>query len=170
MEMDKFSISDLEAYTDIKAATLRIWEKRYKLIEPKRTETNIRYYTAEDLQLLLAVSALQKRGIKISKIVDLGKKGIFEMLRTFDGSDGDFINERNQSLISPDCTVSDNSALSSSCLFIFLFFYVLPLTIIGICYFRVLLYIRHAGYAMTNQIVSRNRFSLENNIRMYLLV
>lgn len=96
MEMDKFSISDLEAYTDIKAATLRIWEKRYNLIEPKRTDTNIRYYTADDLQLLLAVSALQQRGIKISKIVDLGKKGIFEMLRTFDGSEGDFINERNQ--------------------------------------------------------------------------
>lgn len=66
-----YSINDLEKLSGIKAHTLRIWEKRYGLLDPKRTETNIRYYLDKDLQHLLNVAYLNKRGIKISKIANM---------------------------------------------------------------------------------------------------
>lgn len=66
--MAVYSISDLEKLSGIKAHTLRIWEQRYVLIQPKRTKTNIRYYTDDDLMTILNVSVLNKNGYKISKI------------------------------------------------------------------------------------------------------
>ena len=67
----KFSIKDLENLSGIKAHTIRIWEKRYNLLEPERTETNIRYYSNESLQKLLNIALLNKYGMKISKIAKL---------------------------------------------------------------------------------------------------
>lgn len=67
----QYSIKDLEKITGIKAHTLRIWEKRYRVIEPKRTETNIRYYTDEQLRKVLNIAILNNYGMKISKIVGL---------------------------------------------------------------------------------------------------
>lgn len=69
--MANYSIKDLETLTGIKAHTIRIWEKRYKLVEPQRTESNIRLYDDEDLKKLLNVSILNRYGIKISKIAGL---------------------------------------------------------------------------------------------------
>jgi len=66
-----FSIKDLENLSGIKAHTIRIWEKRYNLLEPERTDTNIRHYSLESLQKLLNVSYLNKNGFKISKIAKL---------------------------------------------------------------------------------------------------
>ena len=71
-----FSIKDLENLTGIKAHTIRIWEKRYHLLEPERTDTNIRTYSLENLQKLLNVSYLNKNGYKISKIASLKKEEI----------------------------------------------------------------------------------------------
>ena len=45
-----FSIKDMENFSGIKAHTIRIWEKRYNLLSPKRTDTNIRYYDLENLK------------------------------------------------------------------------------------------------------------------------
>lgn len=67
----EFSIKDLENLSGIKAHTIRIWEKRYNLLEPNRTDTNIRYYSLESLQKLLNVSYLNNNGFKISKIAKL---------------------------------------------------------------------------------------------------
>jgi len=71
-----FSIKDLENLSGIKAHTIRIWEKRYNLLEPERTETNIRYYNLASLQKLLNVSFLNNNGYKISKIAKLKKENI----------------------------------------------------------------------------------------------
>lgn len=68
--MANYSIKDLENFTGIKAHTIRIWEKRYKIVEPKRTNSNIRYYNDSDLKKLLNVSILNRHGIKISNIVN----------------------------------------------------------------------------------------------------
>lgn len=64
----KFNIRDLENLSGIKAHTIRIWEKRYNILEPMRTETNIRYYNIENLQKLLNISTLHTFGYKISAI------------------------------------------------------------------------------------------------------
>jgi DNA-binding transcriptional MerR regulator len=63
-----FSIRDLENLSGIKAHTIRIWEKRYDLLSPERTETNIRTYSLESLQKLLNITLLYNSGYKISKI------------------------------------------------------------------------------------------------------
>jgi MerR family transcriptional regulator, light-induced transcriptional regulator len=69
--MVAYSIKDLENLSGVKAHTLRIWEKRYGIICPARTETNIRYYREQDLQKILNISLLNRHGIKISKIANL---------------------------------------------------------------------------------------------------
>lgn len=66
-----FSIKDLENLTGIKAHTIRIWEKRYSLLSPNRSETNIRNYSSTSLQKLLNISYLNNNGLKISKIASL---------------------------------------------------------------------------------------------------
>ncbi|TXG39221.1 MerR family transcriptional regulator [Seonamhaeicola maritimus] len=71
-----FSIKDLENLTGIKAHTIRIWEKRYNLLQPNRTDTNIRTYSIGSLQKLLNITFLNNNGLKISKIANLGEEEI----------------------------------------------------------------------------------------------
>lgn len=66
--MNSYSIKDLEQLSGIKAHTLRIWEQRYSIIAPKRTDTNIRTYDDQDLKLVLNISLLKDNGYKISEI------------------------------------------------------------------------------------------------------
>ncbi|NJN78687.1 MAG: MerR family transcriptional regulator [Saprospiraceae bacterium] len=73
-----YSIKDLEKLSGIKAHTIRIWEQRYDVIQPKRTRTNIRYYNEEDLRNLLNIAMLNKNGFKISKIAKMSKLKIAE--------------------------------------------------------------------------------------------
>ncbi len=68
---NQYVIKDLERLSGIKAHTLRIWEQRYGILKPLRTETNIRYYTSEDLKRILNISLLNNNGYKISKIAKL---------------------------------------------------------------------------------------------------
>ena len=69
--MGQYSIKELEQLSGIKAHTIRIWEKRHKIIEPSRTATNIRFYSDHDLKKIINVSLLNTYGIKISKIADM---------------------------------------------------------------------------------------------------
>jgi MerR family transcriptional regulator, light-induced transcriptional regulator len=75
-----YSIKDLEQLSGIKAHTLRIWEQRYSLLSPKRTDTNIRYYDDEDLKLILNVALLNDNGIKISKIASMSSEEMREQV------------------------------------------------------------------------------------------
>lgn len=67
----KYSIKELEHLSGIKAHTIRAWESRYELISPQRTETNIRYYTDDDLKRLLNVAVLVQGGARISKVAEM---------------------------------------------------------------------------------------------------
>ncbi len=71
-----FSIKDLENLTGIKAHTIRIWEKRYGLLHPNRSDTNIRNYSLASFQKLLNISYLNNNGLKISKIANLKEEEI----------------------------------------------------------------------------------------------
>ncbi|MFM2395148.1 MAG: HTH-type transcriptional repressor CarH [Bacteroidota bacterium] len=76
-----FSIKDLENLTGIKAHTIRIWEKRYNILKPTRTETNIRHYDSENLQKLLNITLLVDYGYKISKIANHDSKQLNELVK-----------------------------------------------------------------------------------------
>jgi DNA-binding transcriptional MerR regulator len=67
----QFSIKDLENLTGVKAHTIRIWEKRYNLLHPERTDTNIRKYNGDSLKRILNIAFLYNDGHKISKIAKL---------------------------------------------------------------------------------------------------
>ncbi|MGB1383654.1 MAG: MerR family transcriptional regulator [Flavobacteriales bacterium] len=69
----EFSIKDLENLTGVKAHTIRVWEQRYDLLRPERSETNIRTYSGDDLKRLLNVSLLVDRGLKISKVATMSE-------------------------------------------------------------------------------------------------
>ena len=89
---DNFSIKDLENLSGIKAHTIRIWEKRYKLLNPNRTDTNIRYYSLASLQKLLNIVLLCNNGYKISKIAQLSEEEIPFLVKQI-GSEGSINNE-----------------------------------------------------------------------------
>lgn len=77
-----FSIKNLENLSGIKAHTLRIWEKRYNLLSPERTNTNIRRYSLDSLRKLLNVTLLYNHGFKISKIASLNSDEIPKLVRS----------------------------------------------------------------------------------------
>lgn len=76
-----FSIKDLENLSGVKAHTIRIWEKRYNVLEPMRTETNIRTYDLPNLQKLLNITLLHNHGYKISKIAQFPAEKIPQLVK-----------------------------------------------------------------------------------------
>jgi DNA-binding transcriptional MerR regulator len=78
-----YNITELEKISGIKSHTIRIWEKRYNLLTPKRTPTNIRYYDEQDLKKLLMVVILYKNGMKISEIANLPIHRLQELVLSF---------------------------------------------------------------------------------------
>src|SRR6187551_2401570 len=78
--MTKFTIKDLENLTGIKAHTIRIWEQRYSFLKPQRTDTNIRYYTCDELKVILNIALLNKYGYKISHIGKMNEADIKEKI------------------------------------------------------------------------------------------
>ena len=78
--MGEYKIKDIEVLTGIKAHTLRIWEKRYEIMVPERTDTQIRTYSDAELSFLLNISLLNKSGYKISKIAKLSAQEINDLV------------------------------------------------------------------------------------------
>ena len=78
--MAEYKIKDLENLTGIKSHTIRIWEKRYRILSPDRTDTKIRTYSDSELTHLLTVSMLNRNGIKISKIAKLSQEDMNKLL------------------------------------------------------------------------------------------
>ena len=74
--MGEYKIRDLEQLTGIKAHTIRIWEQRYNLLVPSRTDSSIRYYSDDELAFILKVALLNKNGIKISRIAEMSESEI----------------------------------------------------------------------------------------------
>jgi len=92
--LNVFSIKDLENFSGIKAHTIRIWEKRYKILEPDRTDSNIRTYSEAELKKILNVAYLNRNGLKISKIARLDEDELTQQVMTVgskhDDMDQDF--------------------------------------------------------------------------------
>ncbi|MCM8568050.1 MerR family transcriptional regulator [Gramella jeungdoensis] len=81
-----FSIKDLEHLSGIKAHTIRIWEKRYDILRPERTDTNIRTYNGENLQKLLNIAFLNSHGYKISRISKMKEDEITSLVQRISAS------------------------------------------------------------------------------------
>ena len=79
--MGTYSIKDLERISGIKAHTLRIWEQRYEILKPDRTDTNIRTYSDHDLKRILNIGILNSNGVKISKLAKMDAEQLFQQVR-----------------------------------------------------------------------------------------
>ena len=88
--MAHYSIKDVEHLSGVKAHTLRIWEQRYDIFQPHRTDTNIRYYSDEDLKIIICISALISQGYKIGNIAKMTKSSIQEHLQNIANKDYSF--------------------------------------------------------------------------------
>jgi DNA-binding transcriptional MerR regulator len=100
--MNKFTIKDLENLSGIKAHTIRIWEQRYSFLKPQRTATNIRYYSNQELKMLLNISLLNKYGFKISHINRMSNEELREKTLTLSGAQAQqerIINELIQHMV-----------------------------------------------------------------------
>ena len=103
--MNSFTIKDLENLSGIKAHTIRIWEQRYSFIKPERTDTNIRYYSNDELKKILNVALLNKYGYKISHIDKMNDGEIKEKilaLNQMEALQERIVNELIQSMVDID--------------------------------------------------------------------
>lgn len=77
----KYQIKDLEILSGIKAHTIRMWEQRYNIFVPERSDTNIRYYSEEDLKKILNIVSLLKKGYKIGDFKDVPNQEIIDLVK-----------------------------------------------------------------------------------------
>lgn len=92
----RYSIKDLEQLSGIKAHTIRAWEQRHKLITPKRTSTNIRFYSDDDLRVILNVSILLEHDWKIGQIAKLAPEEIAKSALDADPYEGNYAYELSE--------------------------------------------------------------------------
>lgn len=78
--MITYSVAQVESLTGISAHSLRVWERRYGFIKPHRTETNIRYYSGEQLKKLINVGILLRHDYKISKVAAMDDTKIHKLV------------------------------------------------------------------------------------------
>ncbi len=88
-----YSIKDIEKLSGVKAHTIRMWERRYGVIQPKRTSKNIRYYDDDDLKLILNIALLNRSGIKISHISSMEPQEIIDKVSEITEVDSMFESE-----------------------------------------------------------------------------
>jgi len=110
--MIKYSIRELEQLTDIKAHTIRIWEQRYGILKPQRTDTNIRYYSDADLRFLLQISLLNQSGYKISKIATINRETVSDLYQEIVSNNYDFMPQIN-ALVKATVDIDENAFTST---------------------------------------------------------
>lgn len=104
----KYSIKDLEKISGIKAHTIRIWEQRYNMFNPERTDTNIRVYTDEHLKKLLNVGVLLKSGLRVSEISKLSDDELHSYIQKYGKTDNQVIAGLVNAMIDFDSTAFNN--------------------------------------------------------------
>lgn len=76
-----FGIGAVSRLTGIPMDTLRVWERRYSAVVPRRSPQNRRFYTREDVTRLLLVKQLVEQGEPVGSIVHLPETELREQLR-----------------------------------------------------------------------------------------
>jgi len=70
-QMPTFNLKAVLQETGLKPDTLRAWERRYGLPQPKRSGGGHRLYTQRDIETIKWLVARQQEGLSISRAVDL---------------------------------------------------------------------------------------------------
>jgi DNA-binding transcriptional MerR regulator len=70
-DREYYEISAVSRFTGLSTHVLRVWEKRYDVVEPERTDSGRRRYSRTDVTKLTLLKALVDSGHTISSIADL---------------------------------------------------------------------------------------------------
>jgi MerR family transcriptional regulator, light-induced transcriptional regulator len=71
-----YRIKTVASLTGISPTTLRAWERRYDLVEPRRTHSGYRVYSDVDIATLTRVKRLVDRGFKVGEAISLVRRGL----------------------------------------------------------------------------------------------
>ena len=66
-----FNVKAIAHQTDVAAATLRAWERRYGIPSPPRTDSGYRLYSARDVAMIRWLKSQIENGMSISQAVQL---------------------------------------------------------------------------------------------------
>lgn len=80
VEKDSFRIGAVASMTGIPTVTIRMWERRYGAVAPKRSDKGIRLYSQNDVQRLRMIRACIANGDAVSQVATLDTEDLVERL------------------------------------------------------------------------------------------
>lgn len=80
--MQEFGVKAVAQSTGINAHTLRVWERRFKIVTPTRTAAGRRVYSKGDVDKLRLIAVLVSQGHAISQIAKLSPAELEEAVAT----------------------------------------------------------------------------------------
>lgn len=86
-ENEFFEISAVSRLTGISPHVLRVWERRYAVVEPRRSETKRRMYSATDIQRLALLKTLVDNGHAIGTVANLSTRQLQDRIAAVLGED-----------------------------------------------------------------------------------
>ncbi|MBA3829667.1 MAG: MerR family transcriptional regulator [Taibaiella sp.] len=120
MSTKLFSIKELEAFSDLKAHTIRVWESRYAVLSPERSAGNLRRYSLAEVRRLLRCALLTANGYRISAIAKLEDDQLEERIALLTSDSAVQTKALNRLIISMFSNkVEDFEATLDNCLFTF---------------------------------------------------
>ena len=117
----RYRIGAVCRLTGISQHVLRVWEKRYGVVEPLRSETDRRLYRESDIGRLSLLKALVDRGQAIGSIADLDNETLEHRLQQAEGvlkpcttAEKPTVVLLGESLVTSteDCAISETFALA----------------------------------------------------------
>jgi DNA-binding transcriptional MerR regulator len=78
----QYNIGAVARLTQIHPETIRVWERRYQLVVPERSDTGRRMYSNEDIGRLLLVKQLTELGNAVSGLANLSNEELRNRLTT----------------------------------------------------------------------------------------
>lgn len=95
---NKYSIKAVSVKTGLSPHLIRMWERRYNVVNPLRAENNRRLYSEDDINKLMLLRRATLMGQHIGNIADLSNEELKDILRVTD-SESPYIVEDNNSSI-----------------------------------------------------------------------
>lgn len=89
-DLDKkyYRIKDVAELLEVTPSTIRYWEQEFPECKPRRSNSNIRYYKAQDIELLKIIHYLLKiKGLKIDAAKEqlrLNRKNVSNKVKVLD--------------------------------------------------------------------------------------
>ena len=73
-EQERVRIGELSRRTGVQADTIRAWERRYGLVEPRRTSKGYRLYSSADEEVVRAMRELTAKGVAAAEAAALARR------------------------------------------------------------------------------------------------